>query len=339
MKRIGNLYDKVICVESLYQGYYEARKRKRVTSACHRFERRLGAQIQSLHETLADGSYKPKPYHEFMVFEPKPRRICAPAFRDRVVQHAIYNAIRPVFDRAFIEQSFACRVGKGTHSAADYVQSALQKIPRDSYVVQLDIRRYYYSIDRGILRGLIERKIKDSRLVDLIMLFATTSETVGVPIGNLLAQLFGLIYLNPLDHFIKRSLKLAHYARYVDDFVLMGLTLDQARSFKQRIEQFLDEELHLQLSKSSTYRACKGINFVGFRTWASKRFVRKRALYIFRKSVERGQRESIVSSLGHARKTASRRSMLGYIKEHNHELYRQLPESVRSVHHLPAQCA
>lgn len=174
MKRIGNLYDKVICVESLYQGYYEARKKKRVTSACHRFERRLGAQIQNLHEALVDGSYKPKPYHEFMVFEPKPRRICAPAFRDRVVQHAIYNVIRPVFDRAFIDQNFACRIGKGTHSAADYVQAALQKIPRDSYVVQLDIRRYYYSIDRGILRGLIERKIKDSRLVDLIMLFATT---------------------------------------------------------------------------------------------------------------------------------------------------------------------
>ena len=239
MRRVGNLYDSIVSRESLYSGYLDARRSKRATHSCYQFERRLGAHIESLHVTLTEGRYRPMPYNTFQVFEPKPRTISAPAFRDRVVQHAIYAAIRPIFDRTFIDQSFACRVGLGTHAASDYVQSALQAAPRDSWVLQMDIRRYYYTLDREILRGLIERKLKDARLVDLIMMFAVTGDARGVPIGNLLSQLFGLIYLNPLDHFVKREIKARRYARYVDDFVLIGLTRKQADDAATEIEQYL----------------------------------------------------------------------------------------------------
>lgn len=334
MRRTGNLCEAAFSIPALYQGYYAARKGKRTGRACYLFERRLSAQIDDLHHHLVAGTYKPRPYNTFEIFEPKPRIISAPAFRDRVVQHAIYNQVREIFDRSFIDQSFACRIGKGTHSAADYVQAALRAAPRDSYVLQLDIRRYYYRLDHGVLRKLLERKIKDARLVDVMMLFAGTGADVGVPIGNLLSQLFGLIYLNPLDHYIKRDLKVRHYARYVDDFVLIGLTYEQAVEYKQRIVAFLDSELHLELSKSSIHRVTRGLNFVGFRTWASKRFVRKRALYTFRRAANRGRLDSVVSSLGHAAKTASRRYMLNHLQEHHHGLYRRLPESSRRFHSL-----
>lgn len=337
MKRAGNLCAAAFSREALYQGYYDARRGKRTSRACYLFERRLAAQIEDLHQRLLDGSYQPRPYNTFQIFEPKPRVISAPAFRDRVVQHAIYNVVRPIFDKTFIDQSFACRIGKGTHAASDYVQSALQQVPRDSYVLQLDIRRYYYRLDREVLRKLIERKIKDSRLVDVMMMFAQTEDAVGVPIGNLLSQLFGLIYLNKLDHFIKRELKVRHYARYVDDFVLIGLSLEQAVDFRQRIVEFLARELHLELSHSSIHRVSRGLNFVGFRTWASRRFVRKRALYTFRRAAKRERLESTISSLGHAGQTASRRYMLNYLQEHHHALYRRLPESLRRLHRLPPQ--
>lgn len=337
MKRAGNLCASAFSVAALYQGYYAARKGKRTSRACYLFERRLSAQVDDLHQRLVDGSYKPRPYNTFQIFEPKPRIISAPAFRDRVVQHAIYDVVRPIFDRAFIDQSFACRIGKGTHSASDYVQRALQQVPRDSYIVQLDIRRYYYRMDRAVLRKLIERKIKDQRLVDVMMMFAQTDDVVGVPIGNLLSQLFGLIYLNKLDHFIKREIKVQHYARYVDDFVLIGLTLEQATDYRQRIVDFLSRELHLELSHSSIHRVSRGLNFVGFRTWASKRFVRKRALYTFRRAAKRERLDSVVSSLGHSGKTASRRYMLNYLQEHHHALYRRLPESLRRLDNLQPQ--
>ena len=335
MKRTGNLFESVISRKSLYSAYHDARKNKAPTYACFEFEKSLAHQVETLHRALSDGTYRSKPYHKFMVYEPKAREISAPAFRDRVVQHAVYNAIRPIFDKCFIDQSFACRRGKGTHLAADYVQHSLQQVPRDSYALQLDIRKYYHRIDRRILRTLIEKKIKDHRLVDLIIAFADNDADTGTPIGNLLSQLFGLIYLNPLDHYIKRELKVEHYARYVDDFVLIGLTHAQAVDYKEKIITFLAERLHLELSKASIHGITKGINFVGFRTWASKRFVRKRALYIFRRAVTKNKPESIISCLGHARKTASMLTMLSYLRSKNHAAYRQLPETIRRAHHLP----
>lgn len=332
MRRTGGLWADTFSMPALYQGYYDARRHKRTSRACYLFERRLAAQIENLYTTLHDGSYAPRPYSTFQVYEPKLRTISAPSFRDRVVQHAIYNQIRPIFDRCFIDQSFACRIGKGTHAASDYVQAALQHVSRDSYVLQLDIRKYYYSLDRDVLRRLIERKIKDARLVDLIMVFAQTESETGVPIGNLLSQLFGLIYLDRLDHFVKRQLKVRRYARYVDDFVLIGITYEQAREYRQRITAFLCDELRLELSRADIYPVRRGINFVGFRTWASKRFVRKHALYTFRRSARRGRLDSVVSSLGHASKTASHRHMLNHLKEHHHDLYCRLPKGIRRIH-------
>jgi hypothetical protein len=335
LKRYGDLYGAATSRAALYQGYYDARRGKRSSRACFQFERRCAAQIEALHLGLTDGTYRPQRYHVFQIFEPKPRMISAPAFRDRVVQHAVYNVLRPIFDRTFIDQSFACRVGKGTHLASDYVQAALARAPRDSYVLQLDIRRYYYRLDRSVLRGLIERKIKDRRLVDLAMMFAEMSDQpVGVPIGNLLSQLFGLIYLDPLDHFIKRDLKVRHYARYVDDFVLIGLTYEQAIEYRARIIAFLADRLRLELSHSAIHRVSRGVNFVGFRTWATARFVRKRALYSFRRAAKVGRLESVISSLGHAGKTGSRRSMFKHLRDNHHGLYRRLPESVRRLDHL-----
>jgi retron-type reverse transcriptase len=315
MKRHGHLYNQAFTPEALFAAYVDARKNKRATHSCYQFERRLGAQLAALHRELTDGSYAVLPYHTFQVFEPKPRTIHAPAFRDRVVQHAIYRVIQPIFDATFIDQSFACRPGKGTHAAADYVQHAMQQVPRDSYILQLDIRKFYYRIDRGILRSLIERKIKDARLVDLMMRFALHESPTGVPIGNLLSQLYALIYLNPLDHFVKRDLGIRHYARYVDDFVLIGLSRSDALAHRCAIVAFLDARLRLELSKSSVHRISRGLNFVGYRTWASRRFVRKHALYTFRRAVKNNRLDSIVSSLGHARKTASFRAMRRYQQE------------------------
>jgi RNA-directed DNA polymerase len=339
MKRHGHLFERAFSTEDLYAAYLDARKSKRATRSCFAFERRLGAALAELHQALHAGTYAPLPYNTFRVYEPKPRLIHAPAFCDRVVQHAIYRVIRPIFDASFIDQSFACRPGRGTHAAADYVQAALQQAPRDSYLLQLDIRKFYYSIDRTILRGLIEHKLKDARLVDVMMLFADGGGPVGVPIGNLLSQIYALVYLNPLDHYIKRELKVRHYTRYVDDFVLIGISREQALAARAEIVDFLAARLHLALSKSTIARVTRGSNFVGYRTWASRRFVRTHALYTFRRAATRDRLESVVSSLGHARRTASRGHMLRHLEKNHADLYRRLPQSLGPVQHLPARRA
>lgn len=318
MKRIGHLYELASTSEALLHAFHMAARHKHSKRACFTFEKHLASNLDALHRELNDGSYCPRPYYTFVVHEPKQRTIYAPAFRDLVVQHAIYRVISPIFERSFIDQSFACRVGYGTHKAADYAQSALQQIPRDSYTLKLDIRKFFYRIDRGILRLQVERKIKDMRMVELMMTFADHGELIGIPIGNLLSQLYALIYLNPLDHFIKRELGIRRYCRYVDDFVLFGISRDYAVECQARIIEFIHDNLNLELSKSTIAPVSRGINFVGYRTWASKRFIRRHSLYSYRIALRNNKTDSAISILGHARRTHSLQHMLHYSKEQHY---------------------
>jgi len=315
MKRIGNIYQRAFTRDALLTAYHAAARHKSGKRACFNFERRLAYNLDALFCELRGGTYRPMPYYNFEVYEPKQRTIYAPAFRDLVVQHAIYAAVNAIFDRTFIDQSFACRKGLGTHKAADFAQAALRASPRDSYTLKIDIRKFFYRIDRAILRRLIERKIKDTRMVDVMMQFADHGEPLGIPIGNLLSQLYALIYLNPLDHYIKRELKVRHYCRYVDDAVLFGLTKTECIEARTKIEIFIQDKLHLEYSHTAIAPVHKGVNFVGYRTWASKRFIRKRSLYVFRKAIRNHDIQCAVSVLGHARNTSSLRHMLGKISK------------------------
>ena len=305
-KRFGQLFDKCFTQEALFAAYGRARTGKRKTVSVATFERDLGANIHALGTELHAGNYTPLPYRHFMVKEPKPRQISAPAFRDVVVQHAIYKVINPIFDQGFIFDNYGCRVAKGTHSASDRTQQFLRQSGPDSYTLQLDIRKFYYNIDLARLRVLIEKKIKDRRLADLMMVFASDGGApVGVPIGNLLSQLFALIYLNPLDHFIKRELKIKRYVRYVDDFILFGLSQEQGQSALAKIRAWLHDRLGLTLSRWTLAPVKRGVNFVGFRTWRQRRFVRKHSLYSFSKSLRAGDMRSLTSIMGNALRTSS----------------------------------
>lgn len=273
------------------------------------------------------------PYFKFIVYEPKKRSIYALAFRDIVVQHAIYRVIYPIFDRTFIDTSFACRLGYGTHRASDYTQGALRACRDEDYILKLDIKKFFYSIDREILRKQIERKIKDKRLVNMMMLFAEKDEPLGIPIGNLLSQIYALIYLNPLDHFIKRVLKVKHYVRYVDDFILIGLSRDKCLEYKRLIVDFLKDNLRLKLSKSTIQKVKRGVNFVGYRTWKNKRLIRKYSLYKFKRAVKKAKQLSIVSLLGHAKQTNSLKYMLKIMKESPNAKALVLPKSYRGLYY------
>ena len=328
MKRHGYLFEDAFSKESLYQAYLKASLGKHTKRSCFNFERRLAYNLDRLHESIHNGTYKPQPYYTFTVYEPKERTIYAPSFADLVVQHAIYRVVYPIFNATFIDQSFACRIGKGTHKAADYAQTALQSAPDGSYSIKLDIRKFFYRINRSVLRLLIEKKIKDKRFVNMMMIFAEYGEDVGIPIGNLLSQTYALIFLNSLDHFVKRVLKIKQYCRYVDDFILFGISREHCLVALEKIKEFISH-LGLELSRYTIAPIRRGINFVGYRTWASKRFIRKHSIFKFRRAVLKGKFESVVSTFGHARYTHSLRHLIHYLQEKNHDLYRKLPKVYR----------
>ena len=325
MKRLGNLFEKAFSRENLYEAYLDASRHKHAKRSCFNFERRLAHNLNRLYTEIQAGTYKPNEYYMFTVYEPKARLIYAPAFCDLVVQHAIYRTVYPVFNKTFIDQSFACRVGLGTHKAADYAQAALQQIPSDSYCIKLDIRKFFYRIDRSVLRQQIERKIKDKRFVEMMMVFADYGEPVGIPIGNLLSQLYALIFLNPLDQYIKRELKAVRYCRYVDDFIIFGVTRQECLDALEKIKVFITG-LGLELSRYTISPTKRGINFVGYRTWASKRFIRKHSIFKFRRAAKKGKLESLISTFGHARHTHSLKHLIHFLKDTYHDIYCQLPK-------------
>lgn len=322
-KRIGNLSEKAFSLENLYQAFLDARNGKRKKRATLNFEKNLGAELLDLYNELHDGDYKTKPYKQFKVYEPKERVINAPHFRDLVVQHAIYRVIYPIFDKSFVDTSYACRKGGGTHKASTYTQKEMRKYDGELYYVKLDIRKFFYSIDREILRKLFEKKIKDKSFIEIMMQFADMDTSKGIPIGNLLSQLYALIYMNPVDHYAKRELKAKSYVRYVDDIVIIGVTLDTAKNIKDKIEAFIKQSLNLEYSHWMISKIKKGINFVGYRTWKSVKFVRKHSMYKFKKAIKKSRIESIVSLIGHAKGTASIAYFRTLLTEH--EILKQIP--------------
>lgn len=305
-KRIGFLFEKTFTMQNLYDAFLVARNDKRSKDAVLEFSINLGSELKSIYDELHSGSYKPREYSTFTIIEGgKKRVIYAPNFRDLVVQHAIYKTIYPIFDKTFVHTSYACRKGGGTHKASRYTQKQMRKYESQKYFAKLDIKKFFYSISRKLLESLFVKKIKDTRFVKVMMMFTEMIGSFGIPIGNLLSQIYALIVLNPLDHFIKRVLKVKSYVRYVDDFVMIGLTLEKAKEFQIACEKFVIDKLNMQLSHWHIQKIKRGINFVGYRTWKKKKFVRKRSMYNFKKAIKNINIESIVSLIGHAKRTNS----------------------------------
>lgn len=297
-----------------------------------RYSDDLGENLLRLQQALIDGSYKPKPCHQFEIFcaaGQKIRQISSPVFEDTLVQHLVYQNIYEHFDRKFIFDSYGCRRGKGTHKASNRLQYFMGRSPDGSYILQIDIRKYYYRINHAILRNSLERSIADPALVDLMMSFCGDGE-VGLNVGCLLSQMFGMIYLDRFDHWVKRVLKVKMYIRYVDDMIFILPSRKEAEEVLQKCEAFLAENLQLELSKHRIVPLREGANFVGFRTWPHRRVLRRRSVISFKKALRKGKVESVTSILGHALDTASYRPFLDLALDMlSVEDIRRLPERFR----------
>jgi len=238
MHRHKHLFDQVCSLENMHAAAIETLRGKRSKRAGAAFLCRIENEIIDLCEEIGSGTYSHGGYNYFTITDPKERLVAAAGFRDRVVHHAIVRVIEPIFEKRFIEDSFACRRGKGTHAA---MRRALHFTRRYHYALKCDVAKYFASVDHATLVGQLERVIGDERVLGLIRnvleshsdgvrrewksgvgLFDVTEHPVGIPIGNLTSQFFANVYLNPLDHFIKHVLRVRGYVRYMDDFIRCG---------------------------------------------------------------------------------------------------------------------
>lgn len=209
----------------------------------------------------------------------------------------------------------------------------MRNSPSDSYYLQIDIKKYYPSMDHAVLENEIQRKVKDQRIVDLMMKFPKITEHksgTGMGIGFLLSQLFGMVYLNRFDHWVKRKLKIKHFIRYVDDMVFVGYSKNQCKELLNTLSDYLLNQFSSKLSKWKVQRLTKGINFVGYRTWRTRKFIRKRTLYNFSKALRKGNIDSIQSILAHSLETSSYTYLLNKTwKTLTNDQINKLPERYR----------
>ena len=287
MKSHKHLFPQVCAVENVLAAARAAMQGKLSGASAARFHTRWETHAVQLAEELATGIWHPGKYTYFDIHEPKLRKVAAAPFRDRVVHHALVRVLEPIFEKKFIEDSYACRKGKGTHAG---VRRCAQFARRFPYVLKCDIRRYFPSIDHALLLQRIGRTIADPQVMALVRqildthedgrrmewgvdLFDCRERRHGLPIGNLTSQFFANIHLDGFDHFVKQELGVKGYVRYVDDFLIFAKSREQARSWGREAREFL-RRLRLEIHPDK-YRLCRtdrdGADFCGFVCYSSGR--------------------------------------------------------------------
>lgn len=337
MKTYRNLFESITSFENLWLASKKAQRGKRFKDSALRFNAELEKNLLGLKRTLEEQTYRCGRYRQFYVQESKKRLISAAPYRDRVVHHAVCNVIEPIFERGFIYDSYACRVGKGSHKAVERFSSFLRN-PENKYVLKCDIRRYFPSIDHETLFQAIKKKIACPRTLDLIRqiidsgrglsdpmaeaayfagadLFSPFERAKGIPIGNLTSQFFANIYLDGFDHWIKETMGCRYYIRYVDDFVVAHSSKGFLHELRIRIIDFLvSVRLTIHEDKSQVIKTSQGIDFLGYRVFPGHRLVRKSNVIRYKRKLRRMQtaysagmmeladiRQRIMSWLGHVR--------------------------------------
>jgi RNA-directed DNA polymerase len=305
------VYSKVCAFANLYRAFRQARRSKRNRKEVAAFEFDLEENLLQLRQELATRIYRPGPYRSFYVRDAKRRWVSAAPFRDRVVHHALVSVIEPLFEPRFIGDSYANRVGKGTHRALDRCQ---QFARRYRYVLQCDVRQFYPSVDHAILRDQLGRVIGDEGVMWLVDRILTSGEGVlageyemvwfpgddllaalrprGLPIGNLTSQFWANVCLNDLDQFVKRTLRCRAYLRYADDFLFFADDKPALHAWRGAIigrSALLRLTLHER--RAQVYPVTEGIPFLGFHVFPDHRRLKSRRGHAARRRLQALARE------------------------------------------------
>lgn len=335
-KTHNHLFPQIIAFSNLLPAYYRARQGKKKTGEMHTFHFNLENNLWDLHDALLNGTYQPGPYRNFTIYEPKKRLVSAAPFVDRVVHHALCHITQPLFEQKFIHDSYANREGKGTHKALDRAQQWVRHYP---YVLKADLRKFFPSIDHQILLETLSRTIAcpptlnlcrqiiasgDGILADEYPMHWFPGDTLltpierarGLPIGNLTSQLWANVLLNRLDHFVKETLRVKAYLRYVDDFLLFGHDKTSLWQAREEIAEFLIQfRLTLHPNKCHVMPTAKGVPFLGFRIYPTHRRLLGDSLRRARRRLK-WQRQALAS--GELTTEEFRRSLASWIGHVQH---------------------
>jgi hypothetical protein len=286
-KKHRNLIDRITADANMMEAWRLTRRGRRLAASGLEFKEYAVLNLHRLAAAMRDGSYSEGEPTRFLIWDPKRREIAALPFRDRIAQHALCAVIGPIFDATLLPNTFACRAGKGTHAGVKAVQSELRRRRRaglPTYVLKTDFSRYFASIDRAELWRMIEAKISCRATLRLIEAMIPRSG-IGLPIGSLVSQIFANVYGGIVDRHLQQDLGERFWYRYMDDLVVLGDCPDHLRRVKASIETLSRRQLGLRFSKWSIQPASRGVNFLGYRIWATHKLLRRDSVKRARRNI------------------------------------------------------
>ncbi len=323
--KLGNLWPQIADYDALLEAWKDVKKSKTTKPNVLAYQSNLAVNLSRLEAKLKAQEYRPSEHYEFWIKDPKPRLIQAPFLEDRIVQHAVCNALRVPLQQRLIFHTYSCLIGRGTHRCSAELQRMLRN-PRWKYYLGLDISKFFYSIDHQALYAEMFRHIKCKPTLDLLWQYiAINGGAAGIPIGASTSQIMANMALNPVDHFARRELKLGTYLRYCDDMIALFETAAEAHAAFRAIEAKV-QELGMQLnSKSGVGWIADGVDWVGYRHWTGYKLIRKRAIKRLKRKAPGCSLETAMAYLSHAKDTASLRHVAGVLwrgnRQHRPEIY------------------
>lgn len=231
MKRYGNLFHKITDIDNIIQAHHKARIGKSNYKEVRLIDQDPKHYAEIIKNLLESKKFTTSNYIIFdKVCGRKKRKIYKlPYFPDRIVQHAVMQIVEPILTATLIRDTFQSIKRRGTHDCRKRIQKAINQLPNDSYVLKVDIKKYYPSIDNDIMKSTVRQKIKCKDT--LWILDDIIDSTNGLPIGNYTSQVLGNFYLSSLDHCMKEVVKIKHYYRYCDDIVIID-SKDKCKEYK-----------------------------------------------------------------------------------------------------------
>ena len=288
--------DKIGDMENLRWAFLKAARGSSGKRCVAEFRENLEENLQAIRREWLAGTLKAGKYFEFTIYDPKERKIHAPSFRDRVIQHAIMNVCDKVFEDAQIFDSYASRRRKGVDACLARTAEFARKF---KWFVKFDIHKFFDSVEHGTLKSALLRRFKDKFVLryffDLIDSYETSRER-GIPIGSLASQYFANLYLSALDRFCKETLRVRGYVRYMDDFVLFFENFDDLRNARERVAEFVSRELKMELNPAVVNTTGHGISFLSYRICSYGIFLSRKAKERFVRKIRIAENHEDVSS-------------------------------------------
>lgn len=266
----------IICdFGNLYKAYKKAKAGKGFNGSSAKFQTMNLEGLHILKEQLENQTYRMNPYNEFKVYEPKERVIKSCSFKDKVVQHCLCdNVLHPRLESEFIRTNYAGQIGKGTHFGMDCLKEQMLGFYNqhgiNGWILKCDITKFFYQIDHDILKDIVDYYFPDDYTQWLNHLLIDSTYGLGLPLGNQAAQVYALLMLNGLDHFVTGELGISFYGRYMDDFYLIHSNKEYLKWCLVCIKQFVDN-LGLSLNgKTQIIPFKNGLLFTGFHHYITK---------------------------------------------------------------------